>query len=60
MAPNVRHIQIVYRRARCLMSKGKPIGGSGIIVEADETWLPNILPAELHTRAGTIVFKIDI
>jgi hypothetical protein len=42
------------------MSKGKPIGGSGIIVEADETWLPNILPAELHTRAGTIVFKIDI
>lgn len=36
----------------------KTIGGPGIIVEIDETWLPNILPTEPDTRGGAIVFGI--
>jgi len=36
----------------------RPMGGLGVVVEIDETWLPNILPSDVNKGSGAIVFGI--
>ena len=40
------------------LSDQNPVGGPGIVVEVDETWLPNILANEPHNGSGAIVFGV--